>query len=302
VGQTVNAPGVTFPRALLSNVGSWTVTLAEEGMSIEAVDSLSLWASSDQGATNVHWRIQIGINGNLVGTLYTETKAALSSTPEEFLIDPGQTVFSPQVFEKGSQLGFFVQYLAGSNYGPVGPSSDSTFHFYHNLYRSRVDFVTNPFNLTLESVKLDRDRINATTIMKDAFGVDMAQKVYSLTFNGPTNSQPQFLKLVSTVVDPVNGTHLVWEWLFASQGGVSDGSYSVTVAAQYAGSEANYSNVSQLDIRFPSVRSGGKGFLPGPDAMSAAAALAVVAVATLSWRRVGVSRRAPDEIGHAPKP
>jgi hypothetical protein len=184
----------------------------------------------------------------------------------------------------------------------VGPSSDSTFHFYHNLYRSRVDFVTNPFNLTLDSVKIDRDRINATTVMKDAFGVDMAQKIYSLTFNGPTNSQPNYLKLVNTISDPVNGTHLVWEWMFSQQGGVSDGSYAITVAAQYAGSETNYSNVSQLDIRFPSVRSGGKGFLPGPDAVSAAAALAVAGVVAACWARPSRLRRPDEDVGHAPKP
>lgn len=287
-GQKANALGVTFPRALLSNIGTWGVTLVEEGMSIESVDTMSIWASSDQGASNVRFIVNIEINGNNIAQLATETKATVGATPEEFRVNPASGTITPQVFPKGARLGFNVQYSSGSSHGPIGPSSDSVFHYYGNLYRSRIDFITSPFNLTLESVRIGADRVNATTIVKDAFGVDAAQRTISVTFNGPTNSMAHHVKLVNTITDSVNGTQLVWEWEFARQGGVSSGAYAISVSAQYAGSEVNYSNVSTLTMEFPAVRDEEA---PGPAALEVVGAVAAAAVAIAALRSAPPRRK-----------
>lgn len=278
-GASADAPGVSFPRFLLTNVGTWTVTLTEEKMVVEALDGLSIWASSDQGAQNVRFSILVEINGNSAGTVNTETKSSLSSSPEEFHIDAGSSRITAGEFPKGSQLSFTLQYRSSSAPLPAGPSKGSTFHYYGALYRSRLDIVTNPFNLTLSKLTMENSRLNVTEIVKDAFSVDAAQKQYFVTFSGPTSSLERYVRQVDTVFDPINGTTLIWNWDFATQGSVTSGAYAVTLSAQYVGAEANYTNVTSTDIKFPQVKGGGGGFLPGPGAAGVLVAVAAVAVA-----------------------
>lgn len=291
-GQEVDALGVSFPRFLVSNVGTWTVTLSEEGMVVESLEGLSIWASSTQGAQNVRFIIQVEINGNGAGTLRTETKPTLGSSPEEFRIDAGGSQMSRLDFPKGTQLSFNLQYSAGSSPLPAGPSGSSTFHYYGDLYRSRVDFITNPFNLTLSDVKLQSDRINVTEIVKEAFGVDPALRVLSLTFNGPTNSVDHHVQIVNTVIDPINGTTFIWNWFFERQGGVSSGQYTIALAGGYVGAEANYSNVTTMELKFPKPKDTGGGFLPGLGAVEVAAGVMVAAAAAAfgPFRRPRVRR------------
>jgi hypothetical protein len=278
-GQSADAFGVSVPRALVSNVGTWQVTLTEGGMTVESLDGLSIWASSDQGAQNVRFTINVNINGNSAGALNTETKPTLSSSPEEFRIDAGNSRMTLLDFPQGSQLSFQLQYRASSSPLPVGPSADSSFLYYGDLYRSRIDFVTNPFNVTLAELKPDGGRINVTEIVKEAFSVDPAQKVYFISFAGPTASLDRWIKLVDTRVDPINGTTLVWNWDYQAQGGVASGAYSVTLSAAYLGAESNYTNVTSLDIKFQQYSDKPKGFLPGPGALAAVAAIGIAAAA-----------------------
>jgi hypothetical protein len=295
-GQTADALGVSVPRALVSNVGTWQVTLTEQGMTVESLDGLSIWASSDQGAQNVRFTINVNINGNSAGQLNTETKPTLSSSPEEFRIDAGNSRMTLLDFPQGSQLSFQLQYRASSSPLPIGPSGDSTFHFYGDLYRSRVDFVTNPFNLTLADIKLDKERgnVNVTEIVKEAFAVDPGLTTYFVSFTGPTNSLDRWVKQVDTRVDPINGTTLIWNWEFLQQGGVASGSYSVTLSAAYVGADANYTNVTVLpDIKFPASAEKAKGFLPGPGAAGAVVAVAVAAIAAGALRSRGGAKRRP---------
>jgi hypothetical protein len=292
-GQSADAFGVSVPRALVSNVGTWQVTLTEGGMVIDSLDGLSIWASSDQGAQNVRFTINVQINGNSAGALNTETKATLSSTPEEFRIDAGNSRMTAVVFPQGSQLSFNLQYRASSSPLPVGPSADSTFLYYGDLHRSRVDFVTNPFNLTLADMKVDGPRINVTEIVKDAFSVDPEQKIYFISFAGPTSSLDKWIHKVDTRVDPINGTTLVWNWDYGGQGAVASGAYSVTLSAAYVGSDSNYTNVTSADIKFNAYSEKPKGFLPGPDAVAAVAAIAVAAIAVGAARPGRLSKRRP---------
>ena len=292
-GQSADAFGVSVPRALVSNVGTWQVTLTEEGMAVESLDGLSIWASSDQGAQNVRFTINVNINGNSAGQLNTETKPSLSSSPEEFRIDAGNSRMTLLDFPQGSQLSFQLQYRASSSPLPIGPSGDSTFHFYGDLYRSRVDFVTNPFNLTLADMKVESGDINVTEIVKEAFSVDPALKLYFVTFTGPTSSLDKWVKQVDTRVDPINGTTLIWNWEYAEQGGVASGAYVVTLSAAYLGGDSNYTNVTSADIKVPAFQAKGKGFLPGPGAVGAIAAVAIAAVAAGALRSRGPSARRP---------
>ncbi len=281
-GQELDALGVSFPRFLVSNVGSWQVTLSEEGMIVESLDGLSIWASSTQGAQNVRFTIQVQINGNGAGTLRTETKATLGSNPEEFRIDAGGSQMNRLDFPKGSQLTFNLQYSASSSPLPAGPSGSSTFHYYGTLYRSRVDFVTDPFNLTLSEVQIEPDRVNVTEIFKEAFGVDPEKVVLSLTFTGPTSSDDRHVKLVNKLIDPINGTTLIWNWFFARQGGVSSGQYTIALSGAYVGAESNYTNVTTVEMKIPKVKEASGGFLPGLGALEVGAGLAVAAaVATV---------------------
>jgi hypothetical protein len=292
-GQMADAFGVSVPRALVSNVGTWQVTLTEGGMIVDSLDGLSIWASSDQGAQNVRFTINVEINGNSAGTLNTETKPTLSSSPEEFRIDAGNSRMTALAFPQGSQLSFNLQYRASSSPLPIGPSADSTFLYYGDLYRSRVDFVTNPFNLTLADMKVDGPRINVTEIVKDAFSVDPEQKVYFISFSGPTSSLDRWVHKVDTRVDPLNGTTLVWNWDYGGQGAVTSGSYSVTLSAAYVGSDSNYTNVTSADIKFNSIAEKSKGFLPGPDAVGAVAAIGIATLAAGTVRSRRPSKRRP---------
>ncbi len=278
-GQEVDALGVSFPRFLVSNVGTWSVTLSEQGMLIDSLEGLSIWASSTQGAQNVRFIIQVEINGNGAGTLRTETKPTLGPSPEEFRIDAGGSQMSRLDFPKGTQLSFNLQYSASSSPLPAGPSGSSTFHYYGDLYRSRVDFVTNPFNLTLSDLKVQSDHINVTEIVKEAFGVDPSLRVLSLTFNGPTNSVDHHVRIVNTVIDPINGTTFIWNWFFERQGGVSSGQYTIALSGGYVGAESNYSNVSTMELKFPKAKETGGGFLPGLGPLEVAAGLMVGAAA-----------------------
>jgi len=289
-GQMADANGVTFPRALLTNVGTWTVTLREEGMTVDSLDGLSIWASSDQNAQNVRFTINVEVNGNPAGQLNTETKGVLS-TPTEFRIDPGSSNLGAVDFPKGSQISFNLQYRATSSPLPVGPSASSVFLYYSDVYRSRVDFVTNPFNLTLAEIKVESRTLNVTEIVKDAFGVDAAEKRFFVSFSGPTSSQDHHVRQVDTRVDPINGTTLIWNWDFASQGSVSSGAYAVTLSAQYLGAEANYSNVTSAELDFPPVAEGGGGFLPGIGLIGLIAVGGGVAVAAVAVPRVIAMRR-----------
>ena len=291
-GQQIDALGVSFPRFLVSNVGTWSVTLSEEGMVVEALEGLSIWASSTQGAQNARFIIQVEVNGNGAGTLRTETKPTLGPSPEEFRIDAGGSQMSRLDFPKGSQLSFQLQYSASSAPLPAGPSGSSTFHYYGDLYRSRVDFVTNPFNLTLTDLKVQSDHINVTEIVKEAFGVDPALRVLSLTFNGPTNSVDHHVKIVNTLIDPINGTTIVWNWDFAQQGGVSSGQYTVAISGGYAGAESNYSNVTTVELKFPKGPDTGGRFLPGLSALGVAAGLLVAA---------GAAAFGPVRVGQPPR-
>jgi hypothetical protein len=291
-GQTADAPGVSFPRTLITNVGTWTVTLSEEGMALDSLDGLSIWASSDQGAQNARFTVNVELNGNNVGTLNTETKS-LSASPEELRMDAGNSRMNQLAFPKGSQLGFNLQYRSTSSPLPVGPSKGSTFYYYSDLYRSRVDFVTNPFNLTLAGIKMENRAINLTEIVKDAFSVPNDNKFYTVTFNGPTNSQDAFVKQVETRVDPVNGTTLVWNWDFETQGTTTSGDYFVTLSARYDGAEVNYTNVSSASIEFPKSKKSAGGFLPGFEGLAGVAAIASVAtmIAVSRARHVPPRRR-----------
>ncbi len=275
-GQTADAPGVSFPRTLITNVGTWAVTLSEEGMALDSLDGLSVWASSDQGAQNVRFTINVELNGNNIGQLNTETKS-LSASPEELHMDAGNSRMNQLAFPRGSQVAFNLQYRSTSSPLPVGPSKGSTFYYYSDLYRSRVDFVTNPFNLTLADIKMEGGAINLTEIVKDAFSVDVADKVYTVTFNGPTNSQDAFVKQVDTRVDPINGTTLVWHWNFDGQGTTTSGDYFVTLAARYVGSDVNYTNVSSAPLVFPKSKKAAAGFLPGFEGLAGVAAIAAAA-------------------------
>jgi len=236
--------------------------------------------------------IRIEVNGNGAGTLRTETKPTLGPSPEEFRIDAGGSQMSRLDFPKGSQLSFQLQYSASSAPLPAGPSGSSTFHYYGDLYRSRVDFVTNPFNLTLTDLKVQSDHINVTEIVKEAFGVDPALRVLSLTFNGPTNSVDHHVKIVNTLIDPINGTTIVWNWDFAQQGGVSSGLYTVAISGGYAGAESNYSNVTTVELKFPKGQDTGGRFLPGLSALGVAAGLLVAA---------GAAAFGPVRVGQPPR-
>jgi len=286
-GQTANALGVSAPRFLISNVGRWSVTLKEEGMTIEGLAGLSIWASSDAGASNVRFIVHVQINGNDVGTVNTERKATLGADPEEFRADAGSSQLAAQTFPKGAQVSFMLQYSASSSPAPIGPSADSIFHYYSDLYRSRLDIITNPFNLTVDrpSIKVGDDEVNVTTIVKDAFAVPSDDKTYSLSFNGPTNSQAHHVQVVNTIVDPVNGTQLVWNWNFLAQGLVTGGTYTITISAQYIGSDVNYTNISTADLAFPKGAAAGKG-LPGLEAPMVISAVALLAVA--AWARTAI--------------
>lgn len=279
--QQVDALGVSLPRFLVSNVGTWKVTLTEEGMVVESLDGLSIWASSTQGAQNVRFTINVQINGNGAGTLRTETKPTLGPSPEEFRIDAGGSQMNRLDFPKGTQLTFNLQYSASSSPLPAGPSGSSTFHYYGDLYRSRVDFVTNPFNLTLADVKVQSDRINVTEIVKEAFGVDEGLRVLSLTFTGPTSSEEHHVHIVSTVIDPINGTTYIWNWFFGRQGGVSSGQYTIAISGSYVGAESNYTNVTTLELKLPKAKETGGGFLPGFSSSAAFSGLLVAASVAL---------------------
>lgn len=281
--QTADAPGVSFPRTLITNVGTWAVTLSEEGMSVDSLEGISVWASSDQSAQNVRFTINVDLNGNNIGQLNTETKS-LSASPTEMHMDAGNSRMNQLIFPKGSQLAFNLQYRSTSSPLPVGPSKGSTFYYYGDLYRSRVDFVTNPFNLTLADLKMDRGTINLTEIVKDSFGVPSDDVFYTVTFNGPTNSQDPFIKHVDTRADPVNGTTLVWNWDFARQGTTTSGDYFVSLSARYEGNEVNYTNVSSASITFPKERNASGGFLPGFDAVEGVAAVAAAAIMVAIFR------------------
>lgn len=288
--QTVDALGVSLPRLLISNVGTWQVTLSEEGMVIDSLEGLSIWASSDQGAKDARFIVNVLVNGNSAGQLNTETKAVLSSSPEEFRINPGNSRLTQTTFPKGSQLSFQLQYAAGST-GPIGPSAGSTFHYYGNVHRSRIDFVTNPFNLTLADLKIEGHHLNITEIVRDAFSVDPGQKIYSVSFSGPSSSQERFVRHIDTRVDPLNGTTLVWDWNFGGQGGVTAGAYSITLSARYIGSDYNYTNVSSADIDFPLVTHvGDGGFGGGGTLLIAGAAVAAGAGAFVGFRVVRARR------------
>jgi hypothetical protein len=284
-GQTKIASGVSVPRALVANVGTWSVTLVEEGLDIASLETLSLWASSDFGATNVRFSIIVGLNGNQIATLSTDTKATLSTTPTEFTLSASSSNFPPRFISKGSQLSFQIQYSSSSPRG-VGPSVDSTVYYYHDIYRSRIDFMTNPFNLTITEARLDIENVNVTAIVKDAFGVPTEEREIAVLFSGPSASQGEFVTLVSTVYDRVNGTTMTWNWDFKSQGPVSSGLYTVTLSARYAGSELNYTTSNTTNLKFPKVEEGG--VLPGLEAAGAVAALGVVALAA-------AARNGPDQ-------
>lgn len=286
--QSKIAAGVSVPRALLSIVGTWSVNLVDESMDIESLEGMSIWASSDAGATNVRFIVLVQLNGNQIASLSTETKASLSGAPTEFTLDPGTGTFPPRTFAKGSVLSFQLEYQSSSPRG-VGPSADSTFLYYGNIYKSRIDFVTNPFNLTIVESHLDPGSVNISTVVKDAFGVAPEDRQLSLSFAGPSSSSPENVKIVFEADNPNGGTNVTWSWNYAAQGSVSKGIYTVTFSAKYVGMDGNYSVQNTSSLPIPKVETGG-GFLPGPGAGAALAALTVAAVAA-AWRSGPLGRR-----------
>ena len=289
-GQEVIASGVSVPRALIANVGTWSVNLVDEQLELESLEGMSIWASSDFGATNVRFIVNVGVNGNTVASLSTDTKATLSAAPAEFTLDPGSGNFPPRILGKSTVLTFQLQYSASSSRG-VGPSADSTFHYYGNVFRSRLDFVTNPFNLTLVDRRVDPGHVNVTAIVKEAFGVGWDQKEVGVAFTGPSTSQPEFVEWVSTVEDTVNGSTVTWNWEYAAQGSVGSGIYTISLYAKYVGAELNYTTTNSTDMKFPKAADPG-GVLPGPGVAGALAALGGVAVAAAAVRGAAAGGRA----------
>jgi hypothetical protein len=242
----VPCPGSPLPRAFGLLVGIWTTPEISAPLLVEASISVSIWAKSDQGASNVRFNAQILVNGNQQTDIYTNSQS-LSGTPSEFIGD-GSASNGAIELNPGDTIGARVYYFADSQV-IIGPAPDSTMIVGGADYDTHITIKTAPIFLGILDPVIDEQfGVVVSAIFIDAFS--STSYISNIRIDGITNAETLSQPLIAP---GGNGTFISWIWDWKTDG-ASNGDYTITITLSY--SEDNEFGASgQFYLEFP--KSGG---------------------------------------------
>lgn len=204
-------------------VGVWATEPFVAPFTIEAEISCGLWAKSDEGAYDVHFRVIVEVNGEGTDTWIETNTQDLTSEPAFFSgsNDEGGVL----ELGTGDYIGINVIYFAKNQAG-VGPAPDSELLYASIAHDSHITITCNSVSVDIQEPQINENNEEVTieAIANDTFGYEDISNEY-MTITGPVTGVTISKDLISQ-----SGAEkkVQWVWDYGEDQAIS-GTYAVTV-------------------------------------------------------------------------
>jgi len=246
----ISTNGPMFPRALINNVGTFTMYVSKMPLVIWGVNYACVWAKSNEDVQGAQFRVSLQRNGNTERTMST-ARSVLSSAPVELAVTDAETFPEPLVIMPSDSLGVFIQYTANSRY-PVGPAPGCIVLANNEFHATRIELITTPMEMNVSAPSITEGHVHAQGKVIDTSDLDPKEKLIIGLSIIPAGGNPVGANTI--VQENFNQTDeqvlIMWSWDYKKSNAV-EGLYEFKIDVSYGVYGINYTNSSFYEVIFP---------------------------------------------------
>lgn len=236
----VDCEGSPYARIAGYVIGTWTSCELTADIVVDGVFSCSFWVSSLEGASNVHFSVEIQIDGYDMYSFSTNS-VNVGSTPVE-ITGEGNSGYESIFLFPGNTIGIQLTYFSDP-IGYFGQGAASTLIVGGAEYDSHITIQTYSIYTQINEPQINENFVTFSADYKDAFSTNnlMAQISVKGMSNVKTLSGPTF--------SPGNNWSLVtWTWDYKTDKGIG-GKYLITITLSYS-EDNKFGSTGQYNLTF----------------------------------------------------